>query len=135
MQLLPAALLCALLIMISAHFTEAASAGNGDAGSIVSEMTSTPLAVFSKSYCGYSARAKSLFASLGADAKILEIDQHPMGAEIQSYLASVTGQRTVPNVWIGGKFIGGSDKVHAMHQSGELIPLLKKAGVQFAQDL
>lgn len=46
------------------------------------------------------------------------------GSQVQNYLASKTGQRTVPNVFIGGKHIGGSDAVFALNEKGELVPLL-----------
>ncbi|KAH7510613.1 hypothetical protein FEM48_Zijuj05G0072600 [Ziziphus jujuba var. spinosa] len=50
------------------------------------------------------------------------------GSEIQSELAKWTGQRTVPNVFIGGKHIGGCDSVLEKHQAGLLVPLLTDAG-------
>ncbi|CAI0456174.1 unnamed protein product [Linum tenue] len=50
------------------------------------------------------------------------------GAEIQAALAQLTGQRTVPNVFIGGKHIGGCDDTMALNKSGKLVPLLTEAG-------
>jgi len=40
----------------------------------------------------------------------------------------LTGQRTVPNVFIGGKHIGGNDKTQDLHRKGDLVPLLKAVG-------
>uniref|UniRef100_A0A6N2MJ69 Uncharacterized protein n=1 Tax=Salix viminalis TaxID=40686 RepID=A0A6N2MJ69_SALVM len=39
-----------------------------------------------------------------------------------------TGQRTVPNVFIGGNHIGGCDQTTGLHQEGKLVPLLTDAG-------
>ncbi|MCI26151.1 glutaredoxin, partial [Trifolium medium] len=50
------------------------------------------------------------------------------GGEIQAALAEWTGQRTVPNVFIGGKHIGGCDSVLEKHRAGQLVPLLNDAG-------
>lgn len=52
---------------------------------------------------------------------MLEDDQ---GMKVQSYLLEKTGQRTVPNVFIGGKHIGGSDAINELHEKGELVKLL-----------
>jgi glutaredoxin 3 len=46
------------------------------------------------------------------------------GAQIQNYLLEKTGQRTVPNIFIGHKHIGGADAVAALHEQGELVKLL-----------
>ncbi|CAH2080036.1 unnamed protein product, partial [Thlaspi arvense] len=42
------------------------------------------------------------------------------GSKVQSALAEWTGQRTVPNVFIGGKHIGGCDTTMSMHSNGKL---------------
>ncbi|OIW15400.1 hypothetical protein TanjilG_15783 [Lupinus angustifolius] len=50
------------------------------------------------------------------------------GSDIQLALAEWTGLRTVPNVFIGGKHIGGCDTVLEKHRAGQLVPLLNDAG-------
>jgi glutaredoxin 3 len=40
-------------------------------------------------------------------------------------LKAMSNHRTVPNVWINQKFIGGNDDTQALHRSGELDKLLK----------
>lgn len=47
---------------------------------------------------------------------------------MQDELEKITGQRTVPNVIIKGKPIGGNSDVQALVKSGELEKLLKEAG-------
>lgn len=50
------------------------------------------------------------------------------GAEIQNALAELTGQRTVPNVFINHKHIGGNSDLQDKKASGELKKLLEEAG-------
>lgn len=91
-------------------------------------VASAPLVVFSKTFCPYCTRAKKLLSSLGAKLKVIELDEEADGNQIQSALASWTGQRTVPSVFISGKHIGGCDDTMALHNSGGLIPLLTQSG-------
>ena len=44
----------------------------------------------------------------------------PSGPAVQALLNSFTGRRTVPNVFINGKSIGGGDETVALHRNGEL---------------
>ncbi|KAK9995721.1 hypothetical protein SO802_020407 [Lithocarpus litseifolius] len=91
-------------------------------------VSSNPVVVFSKTYCGYCKRVKQLLTQLGASYKIIELDEERDGSDIQSALAEWTGQRTVPNVFIGGKHIGGCDTIMEKYQAGQLVPLLTEAG-------
>jgi glutaredoxin 3 len=54
-------------------------------------------------------RAKQALSAAGADCEIIELDQRADGGELQRTLAEMSGRRTVPSVFIGGKSIGGSD--------------------------
>eukprot|EP00698_Gefionella_okellyi_P005083 TRINITY_DN14670_c0_g1_i1.p1 TRINITY_DN14670_c0_g1~~TRINITY_DN14670_c0_g1_i1.p1 ORF type:complete len:131 (-),score=29.98 TRINITY_DN14670_c0_g1_i1:60-452(-) len=85
--------------------------------------------VYSKSYCPYCKRTKALFQQLGVNAVVTELDLAPNGIEIQQTLLEITGQRTVPNVFIGGKHIGGADATAALHATGQLRARLQEAGV------
>ncbi|ONK66225.1 uncharacterized protein A4U43_C06F5520 [Asparagus officinalis] len=91
-------------------------------------VSSNAVVVFSKSYCAYSNQVKQLLAHLKASFKTIELDHESDGSEIQSALAEWTGQRTVPNVFIGGKHMGGCDSVAARYYQGKLVPLLTEAG-------
>ncbi|VAH34091.1 unnamed protein product [Triticum turgidum subsp. durum] len=72
-------------------------------------VASASVVVFSKSYCPFCVQVKKLLTQLGASFKAVEMDTESDGTEIQSALAEWTGQRTVPNVFINGKHIGGCD--------------------------
>jgi len=94
-----------------------------------------PVVVFSKSYCPYCRRAKDLLTKYGSQCKALEIDQEANGPAIQAALLQFTGQRTVPNIFINKKHIGGADALSALDAKGELVHLLKEAGVQVHVEL
>lgn len=65
------------------------------------------------------------------DVFLWELDQAPAAecAAVQDALLDVTGGRSVPRVFVGGQFIGGGDDTAAKASSGELLRLLKAAGV------
>ncbi|OTB02623.1 hypothetical protein M426DRAFT_322541 [Hypoxylon sp. CI-4A] len=84
------------------------------------------VAVFSKSWCPYCAASKKLLDSTGAKYKAIELDELPDGSAIQAALQEISGQRTVPNIWINKKHIGGNSDLQA--KSGELKDLLVEAG-------
>jgi glutaredoxin 3 len=87
-----------------------------------------PLVVFSKSYCPYCKKAKETLRSLGANPVVFELDLRSDGVAIQEYLYRLTDRRTVPNVFIKGKSIGGGDDTEAMYKSGQLKDKLRRAG-------
>ena len=76
--------------------------------------------VYSKSYCPHAGATKQLLQSKGVQFFCLELDQIPNGGDIQNALAQKTGQRTVPNVFIGGDHIGGNSDVQQLNSSGQL---------------
>lgn len=51
-----------------------------------------------------------------------------MGTELQTVLGQSTGRRTVPNVLVSGKSIGGGDEMAALDEQRELASTLKKHG-------
>lgn len=81
--------------------------------------------VASKSYCPYCQASLKTFDQLGVKPYVLQLNQMDEGSEIQSYLRELTGQSTVPNIFIGGKHIGGNSDLQELKLSGELKKLLK----------
>ncbi|KAH8267912.1 hypothetical protein KR026_010798 [Drosophila bipectinata] len=83
-------------------------------------IASHKVVIFSKTYCPYCTMAKEPFRKLNVDATIIELDGNPDGNEIQSVLGELTGARTVPRVFINGKFIGGGTDIKRMFETGAL---------------
>ncbi|KAI0444178.1 putative glutaredoxin [Xylaria telfairii] len=92
---------------------EAMSAAKEKAQKIIDE---NAVAVFSKSYCPHCRASKQLLNSLGAKYFLIELDQVDDGADIQAALHELSGQKTVPNIYIAQKHIGGNSDLQA--QSG-----------------
>merc|ERR1711915_872853 len=91
------------------------------------ELGKHQVVVFSKSYCPYCAKTKSLFGQSefkDIDVATYELDQRGDGAAIQQTLLAMSGQRTVPSVWVGGKFVGGNSETQSAYKSGELQSML-----------
>lgn len=91
--------------------------------------------VFSKSFCPYCDQVKELFSSLGAEYQALELDECDDGAAIQETLHELTGQRTVPNVFVNKTHVGGCDKTLKAHKDGSLAKLLGDNSVTYDYDL
>ena len=59
-------------------------------------------------------------------AKVIELDQVDNGDEIQRALQVISGQRTVPNVFVKGQHLGGNDDTQAAARNGKLKQMLEK---------
>jgi glutaredoxin len=77
--------------------------------------------VFSKTWCPFSLDVKDFLGSqMGVHVYAIEVDEHPEGAKIFTYIKAKTNYGTVPVVFIKGKFMGGCDNIKALHEKGEL---------------
>ena len=104
------------------HCTEASAPSVGEF--VHTTINSHTVVIFSKSYCPYCRRAKSVFKELNQDAHVVELDERDDGSKIQDILNNIVGRRTVPQVFINGKHLGGSDDTVEAYESGRLAKLL-----------
>ncbi|XP_062109545.1 glutaredoxin-C7-like [Humulus lupulus] len=104
--------------------------GGGDPLERVARLASeSAVVVFSVSSCCMCHAVKRLFCGMGVNPTMYELDHDPMGNDIERALMRLLGNSTpLPVVFIGGKLIGGMDRVMASHITGSLVPLLKEAG-------
>ncbi|EGG19340.1 hypothetical protein DFA_02127 [Cavenderia fasciculata] len=72
-------------------------------------ISSNKLVIFSKTFCPYCVKAKQLFANLKVNAFVIELDNRGDCGECQDALKSITGVRSVPQIFVNQKFIGGCD--------------------------
>jgi glutaredoxin 3 len=82
--------------------------------------------VYTTSYCPYCTRAKSLLKRKGVVFE--EIDVSSDSALREKMIELSGGRRTVPEIFINGKIIGGYDELQALEDGSELDPLLKEPG-------
>lgn len=81
----------------------------------------------SKSFCPYAIAVKSLLSNqLQVEVHVLEIDQTGNADAIQKCLEERTKIRTVPQVFLDGKFLGTADDVLGLDHKGFLEPKLKE---------
>lgn len=93
--------------------------------SVEAKIAETPVVVYSKSYCPYCTKTKALLKDLGASFEVVELDRVDDGDAQQEALEAITGQRTVPNTFIGGKTVGGNSDIQSLHKGQQLVPKLK----------
>ncbi|XP_068638003.1 glutaredoxin-C8-like [Aristolochia californica] len=105
-------------------YTAAAEESAPEEAFVRKTISSHEIVIFSKSYCPYCRRAKAVFKEMNKIAHIIELDQRDDGFDIQDALSVVVGRRTVPQVFINGKHIGGSDDTVEAYESGKLAKLL-----------
>jgi len=78
--------------------------------------------IYTKAYCPYCVRAKSVLDNKGVSYKEVRIDEQP---ELRPKMIELAGGRsTVPQIFIGARHIGGCDDMLALDASGQLDPLL-----------
>jgi glutaredoxin 3 len=78
--------------------------------------------IYTTSWCPYCKSAKSLLDRKGAAYEEIDVDGKP---ELREAMTARAGGRTsVPQIFIGGKHVGGSDDIHALDARGELDALL-----------
>jgi monothiol glutaredoxin len=71
--------------------------------------------------CGFSARAVEILKKCGVEFKDVNVLADPV---LRQGIKDFSSWPTIPQVYIGGKFVGGSDILLEMFQSGELQKLL-----------
>ncbi len=71
--------------------------------------------------CPYCIAAERLLADKGVALDKVRVDLEP---QRRAEMARKSGRRTVPQIWIGDKHIGGCDELHALEDAGKLDPLL-----------
>jgi glutaredoxin 3 len=79
------------------------------------------IVVYRTQFCGYCTLVHRLLESKGLPFKEVDVSDDPGK---RRWLADVTRQRTVPQVFIGGRPVGGFDDLARLNRSGELDRLL-----------
>ena len=82
----------------------------------------TTVEIYTSPFCGYCHRAKALLSKKGVAYTEIDVLSTP-GARQEMERRS-GGGRTVPQVFIDGRTVGGSDRLAELDRAGELDPLL-----------
>ena len=78
--------------------------------------------MYATAACPFCQSAERLLIAKGAAIDKIRIDLEP---ERRAALLTKSGRRTVPQIWIGERHIGGCDDLYALDRQGGLDPLLK----------
>lgn len=80
--------------------------------------------MYSSGNCPYCSRAEALLIRRGVtNLEKIRVDEDPSQRQT---MIERTGQRTVPQIFIGDRHIGGCDDLYALDRAGELVPLLEQ---------
>jgi monothiol glutaredoxin len=94
-----------------------------NANDVVLFMKGTP--VFPQ--CGFSAAVVGLLTELGVPFKAVDVLKDP---EIRQGIKEFSNWPTIPQLYVKGEFVGGSDIVREMFEQGELKPFFESRGVR-----
>lgn len=98
----------------------------------IMEMTkANPVMVFSKTTCNYCKMAKQALDGTGVNYMVEEINDREDCQALQEIFFKLTGARSVPRVFVGGKCIGGGSETWSLHNQGKLVPMMKDADATF----
>lgn len=95
---------------------------------IKEQITNNPIIIYMKGnaelpMCGFSARAVNILKSCGAKFATVDVLQDE---EIRQGIKVYSNWPTIPQLYVNGEFIGGSDIMAEMYESGELQTLIKQ---------
>ncbi|CAI9787944.1 unnamed protein product [Fraxinus pennsylvanica] len=104
--------------------------------SITKLVAENPVVVFARSGCCMCHVVKLLLQGHGVNPTMFDINEQNEAATIEEFSKIIDNPEEkadrppppFPAVFVGGNFFGGLDEVMAAHISGELVPLLRKAG-------
>ncbi|WZZ09827.1 hypothetical protein YC2023_095748 [Brassica napus] len=129
---------CSVRAMSSSSSSAASSSSFGSRmeESVKKTVTENVVVVYSKTWCSYCIEVKTLFKRLGVQPLVIELNElGPQGPQLQKVLERLTGQRTVPNVFVGGKHIGGCTDTVKLKRKGDLALMLAEANGKTDQTL
>ena len=77
--------------------------------------------MYTTRFCPYCMAARDLLSAKGVEYTDIAVDSKP---ELRQKMTQLSGERTVPQIWIGDYHVGGYTELAALERSGELNQLL-----------
>jgi len=72
---------------------------------------SNKVMIFSGTYCPFCTKAKDWLDERGIEYYSVDVDVEPMGMEVATVAAKVSGMETIPNIFVNGQHLGGYDQL------------------------
>ena len=85
-------------------------------------MAAPAVTVYTGSFCGHCLRVLALLDRRGIAHAEVNVEDHP---GLREELMAKSGRRTLPQVYVGGRYVGGADELAALDRSGELLKLIQ----------
>lgn len=85
-------------------------------------MADPAVMVYTDSFCGHCMRVLALLERRGIAYTEVSVEDQP---ELREELLAKSGRRTLPQVYVGERYIGGADELTVMDQRGELLKQLQ----------
>lgn len=98
--------------------------------------TEHPVVMFSLEWCEFCWSVRKLFAALGIEFRSIDLDsveyqRDNLGDDIRGALRAKIGSPTIPQVFVGGEYIGGATETLDAYNSGKLQQMLDDKGVKY----
>jgi cysteine synthase A len=95
-----------------------------------------PVVMFALEWCEFCWSARRMFACFGIPYRSIDLDsvayqEDDRGGKIRAALAARTSISTIPQIFVGGQFIGGSTETFDAWRSGRVQELLRQSGVPY----
>lgn len=95
-----------------------------------------PVVMFALEWCEFCWSARKLFSQLGIDYCSIDLDsveyqEGDRGGKIRAVLAQCTGAVTIPQIFIGGEFVGGCTELFDTYGDGGMLRKLDEIGVEY----
>jgi glutaredoxin 3 len=88
-------------------------------------VTSPEVTLYLADWCPYCQRAKNLLTWKNVAFREINVDDEP---KLREEMMERSGRRTVPQIFIGDRHVGGCDDLFELERSGELDRLIQGAG-------
>ena len=99
-----------------------------------------PVLMFALEWCEFCWSARKLFRRLGIDYHSVDIDsvryqENDLGGRIRAAVGSKTSTRTIPQIFVAGKHIGGCTDLFDAWRDGSLKKLMDEKGIAYRKDV
>jgi cysteine synthase A len=109
------------------------------AAAFLNEVTSNgeqPVVMFALEWCEFCWSVRRMFAEFGVPYRSVDLDsveyqQDDWGGQIRAALTARTTWKTIPQIFVGGEFVGGCTDAFDAWKAGRLQSLLEKSGVSY----
>jgi cysteine synthase A len=96
-----------------------------------------PVVMFSFEYCEFCWSVRELFSRCGVPYRSIDLDsaanqRDDWGGQVRAAVGALTGVPTIPQIFVGGRHIGGCTETFDAYKSGELQSLLEQHAVPFS---